>query len=249
MNCYGKTSIIWKIRLSLTCRKRPLVSEGCNGVMVIVWVWYQWSSLIFLWRHPEHIGSANSIDLEKLNKQPNCHVNTDVSSCFLWLSLQLSPPPPPPQASSYKHHSTAFHSRPLAPLFWNTLPEAPYPFLWLPSICWGCMPHGCNSHGSLLISWPSYPTADWTPFEKHAQNQTSQNLLLLSDSRGYHLPSYWYSSQVLKPHNWASPLILAPVPSSQPSQSLQLNTLNIAKFCFSSSPLVPLSFQTHWPLS
>lgn len=58
-------------------------------------------------------------------------------------------------------------------------------------------------------------------------------------------PVYWYSSQVLKPHNWASPLILAPVPSSQPSQSLQLNTLNIAKFCFSSSPLAPLSFQTH----
>lgn len=39
------------------------------------------------------------------------------------------------------------------------------------------------------------------------------------------------TTQAFKPHNWASPLILAPVPSSQPSESSQLNALNIAKFC------------------
>lgn len=208
--------------------------------MVTIWVWYQRSSLISLWRHPEHIGSAKRIDLEKLNKQLNCHANTDVSSCLLWISLQLSILLL--QASSYKHHSTAFHCRPLAPLLkhtpWTTLSislASIYMLRLYASWLWFTW---LSPHLPTLIS-NCWLDIFWRACSKSNISKPASPPGLLG------LPT----TQALKPHNWASPLILAPVPSSQPSESSQLNALNIAKFCFSSSSLATLSFQTRWPLS
>lgn len=113
---------------------------------------------------------------------------TYFSSCFLWISLQSSPLPLL-QTSSYKNHSTEFHSRPFSTCFWNILPEPPHSVIWLPSICLGCM----------LVVYTAFSSppdphiqllTDWTPpFGQHAQKST-KHLKICFSSKAFGVTNY-----------------------------------------------------------
>lgn len=172
-------------------------------------VWCQWSSFTCLWIHAGHMDPQAVLTYRSWISRRIAMPNTYVSSYFLWISLQCSPPPPL-QASSYKPHCKDSILG-FSPRSWNTLPEPPYSFLWLRSICWGCMPViytiFCSPPGpqaKLLTDWTS-------PLEQHAQNQT-QHLKICSSSRVLAIDNY-PGTQATQPHPWLFPLY--PQPSYQ----------------------------------
>lgn len=92
-----------------------------------------------------------------------------LKKCWLWaaellwltptfLAISSESPYNLLQTSSHKHHSIGFHSRRFPPFSWNSLPEPPHPFLWLPSVCQSHMP---VIH--MALSSPPCPPADWIP--------------------------------------------------------------------------------------